>query len=128
MSKNSLYLIVAIAMAATAATFFVAKTKATVQCQSIIAGPQDLVVGQHMGGTASANITARGYPFGYYQEPLPSGCVVTDNSVVGSTFNPARMAYDFLIWAAVAFLLFLPSALLKWWRGPRMLGDFGRRA
>lgn len=127
MSKNSLYLIVAIALAATAATFFITTTGATVSCQSIITGPQDLVVGQHMQ-SPSAKITTRGYPFGYYQEPLPTDCVATDNSAIGSTFNPERLAYDLLVWAVVAFLLFLPSALFKWWRGPRMLGDFKGRA
>lgn len=123
MSKNSLYLIVAIALAATAATFFVSKHDTQQSCfmnDTIIQGDAEAIPKHSVPATYAV---VRGYPFGYYQEPWPAGCVPASNSVVSTTFNTAHLSYDLLIWLAVAVLLFVPSALLKMWRGPRMLGD-----
>lgn len=122
MSKNSLYLIVAIALAATAASFFIVRNSSSQSCTTIQAVE-----------TASApteeklHAKVHGYPLGYYQEPLPLNCMSGYTSPSRSIFNTAHLAYDFLIWLGVTILLFLPSTLFKWWRGPRMLGDFRRR-
>lgn len=129
MSKSALYLIVVIALAATAATFFVTKQTASIKCMTGFATGATQVSAEQTPTSDTAGFvkpTARGFPFSYYREPLPNNCVPQDMSF-GSTFNTAHLAYDLLIWLAVAFLLFLPSTLLRMWRGPRMLGDFKER-
>lgn len=128
MSKNSLYLIVALALAATAASFFVSKNDTQRSCfmnDAIVQGDAEAIPKHDAPATYA---TVRGYPFGYYQEPWPAGCVPASDSAASTTFNTAHLSYDLLIWLAVAFLLFVPSTLLKMWRGPRMLGDFRRHA
>ncbi|HVV26191.1 MAG TPA: hypothetical protein VHC21_04145 [Candidatus Saccharimonadales bacterium] len=131
MSKNSLYLIVAIAIAATAATFFVTKKAAPVECVTGFADATTQTSIKPVSASDSlsrpVNPTTRGFPLGYYREPLPEDCVA-QNALAGGTFNPTHLADDFLIWLIVSILLFLPAAIYKAWRGPRMLGDFGRRA
>lgn len=131
MSKSALYLIVVIALAATAATFFVTKPTASIKCMTGFATGATQVSAEQtptLDATSySVKPIMRGFPFSYYREPLPNDCV-PQNMSFGSTFNTAHLAYDLLIWLAVAFLLFLPSTLLRMWRGPRMLGDFKGRA
>lgn len=128
MSKNSLYLIVAIALAATAGTFFLTRNGPTVVCDSLIANTPELSVAQ-LEQPPSIKIVMRGYPLSYYQEPLPANCISTASAnAYKSGFSTVHLAYDLLIWLGVAILLFLPSALLRWWRGPAMLGDKMRRA
>jgi len=78
------------------------------------------------GVSAPTYATVRGFPLRYYEEPFPANCV-SYNASTGGVFNTAHLAYDFLIWLGAATLLFLPSALYKWWRGPAMLGDFKGR-
>lgn len=122
MSKNSLYLIVAIALGATAGSFFITRnsSQACTVMRAIPAASSPI--------EEQAHAAARGYPFWYYQEPLPLSCMSGNNVAVGGTFNTASLAYDFLIWLMAALLLCLPSALFRWWRGPRMLGDNVRHA
>jgi hypothetical protein len=132
MSKNSLYLIVAIALAATAATFFVTGHDPKRVCFMTDTGPagQNFINPTAAGtdDSVGTKATTRGYPFRYYEDPFPVDCISQSSSGLSNTFNTAHLAYDLLVWLAAAFLLFLPSALLGWWRGPRMLGDFKGRA
>jgi hypothetical protein len=130
MSKGTLYLIVAIAVAVTAGTFFVAKDGHRVACTPIIRATDTDLSSNTFGSSddqpLSLTPTNRGYPFGYYQDPLSAttSCIPNKTS---SGFNTAHLAYDLLIWLGAATLLFLPSALFRWWRGPAMLGDNVRR-
>jgi hypothetical protein len=52
--------------------------------------------------------TVRGFPFWYYQEPLPLDCMTIDGvasmaSASTSNFNGAHFAGDLLIWILLAF-------------------------
>lgn len=125
MSKNSLYLIAAIAIAATAATFFMTKNGPQVACTQVIHATDIGVITARpaASGTQSLASTERGYPFEYYRDPVSANTSCIPTAQTSGGFNTAHLAYDAIVWAAVGFLLFLPSALLNWWRGPAMLGD-----
>ncbi|HVV67373.1 MAG TPA: hypothetical protein VHB72_04915 [Candidatus Saccharimonadales bacterium] len=133
MNKNSLYIVVALSLAITAATFFITghDTKRTCALATMGNDAENLV-NLNPSAVASSNAptqaTVHGYPFRYYEEPLPANCVASGAAAGGSGFNTAHLAYDLLIWAVVALLLFMPSVLINMWRGgPRMLGDNVRR-
>jgi hypothetical protein len=122
MSKNSLYLIVAFALAATAASFFITRNSSqscvTIQAVETASSPTE----------ETLHAKVHGYPMSYYQEPMPLNCMSGFASPSTSTFNTTHLAYDFLIWLGVALLLFFPPILYRWWSGPKMLGDNVRRS
>ncbi|MGH7193822.1 MAG: hypothetical protein ACREJM_09855 [Candidatus Saccharimonadales bacterium] len=124
MNKNSLYIVIALAVAVTAGTFFVSKHDTHRSCfMNGIVSEKELLAEPVPGGSVpNIHATVRGYPFWYYQEPFPAGCLSADGLGAGG-FSAGHLGDDFLVWLAVSLAALI---VLTWGRSLRdkpMFGD-----